>query len=81
MPVTNKKTCKVAAWGEGSSEPEQFIFIGNRVVIFVHPRVRPKSGHEWRGVSLANFYTIRNRNEIRMRAFADGQQSLPNVSG
>ncbi len=36
-----------AAWAEVISEPEQFIPAGNRIVVFVHARVRPKNGNEW----------------------------------
>src|SRR5205814_1443111 len=36
-----------AAWAEVISEPERFIIAGNRVVVFVHARVRPKGGMEW----------------------------------
>jgi len=32
------------AWAEVISEPEQFIPAGNRIVVFVHARARPKNG-------------------------------------
>jgi ketosteroid isomerase-like protein len=31
-----------AAWAEVNSEPERFIIAGDRIVVFVHARVRPK---------------------------------------
>jgi uncharacterized protein len=65
-----------AAWAEVISEPEQFIPAGNRIVVFVDARVRPKSSHEWQEVRLADVYTFRNGKVIQMRAFADRQEAL-----
>ena len=65
-----------AAWAEVISEPEQFIPAGNRIVVFVHARVRPKNSHEWQEVRLADVYTFRNGKAIQMRAFADRQEAL-----
>ena len=65
-----------AAWSEGSSEPERFIASGNRIVVFVRARFRLKGSNEWRDVSLADVYTIRNGKAIQMRAFADRQEAL-----
>ena len=65
-----------AAWAEVVSEPERFITTGNRIVVFVHARVRPKDGTQWQDVRLADVYTIREGKAIQMRAFADRQESL-----
>jgi ketosteroid isomerase-like protein len=65
-----------AAWAEVSSEPERFIVAGNRIVIFVHARVRPNSNSAFQEVNLADVYTFRNGKAIQMRAFADRQQAL-----
>jgi uncharacterized protein len=65
-----------AAWAEGSSEPERFITSGNRIVVFVHARFRPKDSQQWQDVRLADVYTISNCNAIQMRAFADRQEAL-----
>jgi ketosteroid isomerase-like protein len=45
-------------------------------VVFVHARFRLKGSNEWRDVSLADVYTIRNGKAIQMRAFADRQEAL-----
>ena len=47
-----------AAWAEVISEPEQFIPAGNRIVVFVHARVRRKNSSEWQEVRLADVYTF-----------------------
>lgn len=65
-----------SAWAEVISEPEGFIPAGNRIVVFVHARVRPKNSDEWQDVRLADVYTFRNGKAIQMRAFADRQEAL-----
>jgi uncharacterized protein len=65
-----------AAWAEVSSEPERFITAGNRIVVFVHARVRANGGNEWQDVRLADVYTFRDGKLIQMRAFADRQEAL-----
>jgi len=65
-----------AAWAEVSSEPERFIPAGNRIVVFVHARVRPKGSNEWQDVRLAAVYTMRGGKAIQMRAFGDREEAL-----
>jgi uncharacterized protein len=64
------------AWAEARSEPEQFISAGDRIVVFVHARVRAKGSSEWQDVRLADVYTVRDGKAIQMRAFADRQEAL-----
>jgi len=65
-----------AAWAEVSSEPERFIPAGNRIVVCVHARVRPKGSNEWQDVRLADVYTMRGGKAIQMRAFGDREEAL-----
>lgn len=65
-----------ANWAEGSSEPEQFIVSGNRVIVFVHARVRPQGSTEWHEVRLADVYTFDRGTPVEMKAFADRQEAL-----
>ncbi len=65
-----------AAWAEVSSEPERFIAAGQRIVVFVHARVRAKGSNEWQDVRLADVYTVRGGKIVEMRAFADRQEAL-----
>jgi hypothetical protein len=65
-----------AAWAEVNSEPERFVIAGNRIVVFVHARVRPKGRDEFQEVDLADVYTFRDGKAVQMRAFADRQQAL-----
>jgi ketosteroid isomerase-like protein len=64
------------ALAEGSSEPEEFIPVGDRVVVLVHARVRAKGSREWQEVRLADVYTVRNGKAVKMRAFADRAEAL-----
>jgi ketosteroid isomerase-like protein len=58
------------------SEPEQFVFTGDRIVVFVHARVRPKGSTAWRDIKLADVYTFRNGKAVQMRAFNERQEAL-----
>jgi uncharacterized protein len=65
-----------AAWAELNSQPERFITVADRIVVFVHARVRPKASNEWHDVRLADVYTMRGGKIVEMRAFADRQDAL-----
>ena len=65
-----------APWAEGSSEPEQLIPSGNRIVVLVHARFRAKGSNEWTDVRLADVYTIRDGKIVEMRAFSNRQEAL-----
>ena len=65
-----------AAWAEVSSQPQGFVRAGDRVVVFVHARVRPKDGSDWQDVYLADVYRFREDKVIEMRAFGDRQEAL-----
>jgi ketosteroid isomerase-like protein len=58
------------------SEPEQFIFTGDRIVVFVHARVRPKGSNAWQDIRLADVYTFRNGKAVQMRAFSNREEAL-----
>jgi uncharacterized protein len=64
------------AWAEVISEPEQFIPVGERVVVFVHARVRPKDSNDWLEVRLADVYRFHDGKAVEMRAFSDRQEAL-----
>jgi uncharacterized protein len=65
-----------AAWAEVNSEPERFITAGDRIVVFVHARVRAKGSDQWQEVRLADVYTVRDGKIVGMRAFADRGEAL-----
>lgn len=65
-----------AGAAEVISKPERFIVAGDRIVVFVHARVLPKTGEAWQDVRLADVYTFRDGKAVQMRAFADRQAAL-----
>jgi len=65
-----------AGLAEGTSEPEQFIVAGNRIVVFVYARILPKGAKDWQNIRLADVYTVRDGKIVEMRAFADREQAL-----
>ncbi len=65
-----------ATWAEGGCDPERLIVGGDKIVVFVHVRVRLKQETEWREADLADVYTFRDGKAVQMRAFADRRQAL-----
>jgi ketosteroid isomerase-like protein len=65
-----------ADWAEGRSEPERFIVAGDKIIVFVHARVRLKDSAAWHDTRLADVFTFRNGKATEMRAFADRRQAL-----
>jgi uncharacterized protein len=63
------------------SEPEQFLVYGDKIVVFVYARVKPKGGKALQEIRLADVYTFRNGRAVAMRAFADRQAAVAWASG
>ena len=63
-------------WAEGSCEPERFIVAGDKIVVFLHVRVRLKDKTEWIEGSLADVFTFRNGKAIEWRTFDERRQAL-----
>jgi hypothetical protein len=61
---------------EGTSEPEQLIVAGDRIVVYVHAHVRPKGTTAWQDVRLADVYTIHDGKIVAMHAFANREDAL-----
>jgi ketosteroid isomerase-like protein len=68
-----------ATWAEGRCEPERFLAAGDKVVVFVHVRVRLQQEKEWREARQADVYTFRDGKAIAMHLFADRQKALESV--
>jgi len=63
-------------WAEGACEPERFIVVGDKIIVFVEVRVRLKDKVEWIEARMADVYTFRNRKAIRLRSFSDRREAL-----
>ncbi|MEZ4706475.1 MAG: nuclear transport factor 2 family protein [Caldilineaceae bacterium] len=47
-----------ATWAEGSCDPEKFLTTGNKVVVYLHARVRLKGSTEWSGGRFADGFAF-----------------------
>ena len=63
-------------WAEGTCEPERFLASGDKVIVFLHVRVRLKDHTEWIDAHIADVYTFRDGHPIQMRTFANQQDAL-----
>lgn len=63
-------------WAEGACQPEQLIDIYDKVVVFVHVRVRLKDKAEWNEGRVADVYTFKRDKIIEMRSFLNQQDAL-----
>lgn len=63
-------------WAEGGCEPERFLVAGDRVIVFVHVRVRLKDETEWREGQAVDVYRFRDGKAILFRTFFDSRQAL-----
>lgn len=74
--VTQYLTQSRRAWADIHSEPEEFIEVGDKVVVFVHARIRAKDSDQEREARIADVYTVHEDKAIRMQAFTDRQEAL-----
>jgi len=65
-----------SAWAEGACEPQQFLPVGDRVVVLVEVRVRLKAETDWRTGRLADVYTFSNGQVTEFRTFADQREAM-----
>lgn len=68
-------------WAEGSCEPEQFIVTGNKIVVFLHVRVRLHNSATWLDGRLADVLTFRNGKVVQLHSFADPREALTLAGG
>src|SRR5690606_5846951 len=65
-----------ARWAEGGCEPEGYVVTGDRIVVFVHVRVRLKDETEWREGHLADGFEFRGDKAVLFRTFTIIEQAL-----
>ena len=63
-------------WAEGSCEPEQFLVNGDKVVVYLHARVRPNDSTEWVGGRFADGFVFRNGKIVQYLSFAERAEAL-----
>lgn len=65
-----------STWAEGGCEPERFLVAGDKLVVFVHVRVRLKDHTDWIDGHVTDVFTFRNGKAIQFYSFTDERQAL-----
>ncbi len=63
-------------WAEGSCEPEQFLENGDKVVAYLHARVRLKGSTEWVGGRFADGFVFRDGRIVQYLSFGERAEAL-----
>jgi hypothetical protein len=63
-------------WAEGTCVPEKFLVNGDRVVVYLHARVRLKDSTEWVGGRFADGFVFGNGKIIEYRSFGERAEAL-----
>ena len=63
-------------WAEGTCEPEKFLVNGDKVVVYLHARVRLKNSNEWVGGRFADGFAFRNGKFIQYLSFGKRAEAL-----
>lgn len=63
-------------WAEGSCDPEKFLAEGDKVVVFLHARVRLKDATDWIDGRFADGFVFRNGRITEYRTFGKRDEAL-----
>ena len=63
-------------WAEGSCDPEKYLENGDKVVVYLHARVRLKDSDEWVGGRFADGFVFGNGKIVEYRSFGDRKEAL-----
>jgi len=63
-------------WAEGSCEPEEFLVNADKVVVYLHARVRLKDSTEWIDGRFADGFVFRDSKIVEYRTFWERAQAL-----
>lgn len=63
-------------WAEGTCEPEGFFVNGDKVVVYLHARVRLKNATEWTGGRFADGFAFRDGKITEYHSFGDRNDAL-----
>jgi ketosteroid isomerase-like protein len=64
------------SWAEGTCEPEDYLMNGDKVVVYLHARVRKKGSPEWGGGRFADGFVFRDGKIIEYRSFGEREEAL-----
>ena len=63
-------------WAEGTCEPEKYLVNGDKVVVYLHARVRLKNSTEWVVGRFADGFLFRDGKIIEYLSFGERAQAL-----
>ena len=63
-------------WAEGTCAPEKFLVNGDKVVVYLHARVRLKNSHDWVGGKFADGFVFRNGRIVHYQTFGERTEAL-----
>lgn len=63
-------------WAEGTCEPEKLWVHGNKVVVYLHARVRLKDSTDWVGGRFADGFEFRNGKITQYLSFGERKEAL-----
>jgi ketosteroid isomerase-like protein len=63
-------------WAEGTCEPEKFLVNGDKVVVYLHARVRLKNSTEWVGRRFADGFGFSDVTIIQYLSFGERAEAL-----
>ena len=63
-------------WAEGSCDPERFFVKGDKVVVYLHARVRLKGSTDWVGGRFADGFVFRNGKIVQYLSFGERVEAL-----
>lgn len=63
-------------WAEGTCEPEKFLVNGDKVVVYLHARVRLKDSIDWVGGRFADGFVFRDGKIIQYLSFGERRDAL-----
>jgi len=70
--VTNGR----GTWAEGICEPERYLVNGDRIVVYLHARVRLKGSTDWVGGRFADGFLFRNGKIVQYLSFGQREEAL-----
>ena len=65
-----------STWAEGTCEPGEFLVNGDKVVVYLHARVRLKDSNQWVGGRFADGFVFRQGKIVEYRSFGERAQAL-----
>lgn len=65
-----------STWAEGACEPERFVVNGDKVVVYVHVKVRLKDHADWIDAHIADGFVVRNGKVVQFRTYVDPKDAL-----